>query len=160
MKNNARKKVIVAFFLGLALMAVLEMSLIWFFERRLSCGWWQNLLALPLTFAGAALVIWSVQTLSALGKGTPAPMAATQQLVQAGPYRYSRNPMTLGAGQFYLGLAAWAGSWIVFVLVVFIFISLLAFIYVHETKELAERFGVEYLQYRKEIPFLFPRIPR
>jgi protein-S-isoprenylcysteine O-methyltransferase Ste14 len=160
MKNNAHKKVITAFFLGLALMAVLEMSLIWFFERTLSGGWWQSILALPMILVGAALVIWSVRTLYVLGNGTPAPMVATQQLVRAGPYRYSRNPMTLGAGLFYLGVAAWADSWIVFVLVLFIFISLLTFIYVHETKELAERFGVEYLQYRKETPFLFPRIPR
>jgi len=160
MKNNAHKKVIVVFFLGLVLMAVLEMSLIWFFERTPFGGWWQGLLALTLTLVGAALVIWSVQTLSALGKGTPAPMAATQRLVRAGPYRYSRNPMTLGAGLFYLGLAALAGSWIVFLLVLLVFISLLTFIYIHETKELAERFGVEYLEYRKEVPFLFPRIPR
>jgi len=34
------------------------------------------------------------------------------------------------------------------------------YIYIHETKELAERFGVEYLQYQKEIAFLFPHIPR
>jgi protein-S-isoprenylcysteine O-methyltransferase Ste14 len=160
MKNNAHKKVIVVFFLGLTLMAALERGLIWFFERTLSGGWWQSLLALAVTLVGAALVIWSVQTLSALGQGTPAPMAATKRLVRAGPYRCSRNPITLGAGLFYLGLTIWAGSWIVFGLVLLIFISLLTFIYVHETKELAERFGVEYLQYRKEIPFLFPRIPR
>ena len=160
MKNNVQKKVIVVFFLGLALMTALELGLIRFFERTLSGGWWQSLLALAVTLVGAALIIWSVQTLSALGQGTPAPMAATQRLVRAGPYRYSRNPMTLGAGLFYLGLAALAGSWIVFGLVLLIFISLLTYIYIHETKELAERFGVEYLQYRKEIPFLFPRLPR
>lgn len=160
MKNNAHKKVIAGFFLGLTLMAALELGLIWFFERTFFGGWLQSILALPVTLVGAALVIWSVQTLSALGQGTPAPMAATKRLVRAGPYRYSRNPMTLGAGLLYLGLAVWAGSWIVFGLVLLIFISLLTFIYIHETRELAERFGVEYLQYRKEIPFLFPRIPR
>jgi protein-S-isoprenylcysteine O-methyltransferase Ste14 len=160
MKNTTHKKVIVVFFLGLALMATLELGLIWFFERTLFGGGWQSILALIMIMVGAALVIWSVQTLSAQGQGTPAPMAATQRLVRAGPYRYSRNPMTLGAGLFYLGLAALAGSWIVFGLVLLIFISLLTFIYIHETKQLAERFGVEYLQYRKEIPFLFPRIPR
>ncbi len=160
MKNNAHKKVIVVFFLGLIMMAALELGLIWFFERTLHCGWWQNLLASTMIFIGAGLVICSVQSLSMQGQGTPAPMMATQRLVRAGPYRYSRNPMTLGAGIFYLGLAVWNGSWIVFVLVLLIFISLLTYIYIHETKELAERFGVEYLQYQKEIAFLFPHIPR
>ena len=159
MKSSTRKKVIVVFFLGLVLMAALEMGLAKMFAHTLNDGWWQTIFALSVTLVGAALVIWSVRTLYVLGKGTPAPMAATQQLVRAGPYRYSRNPMTLGAGLFYLGLAVWAGSWIVFVFVLLIFIFLLTYIYIHETQELAERFGVEYLQYRNEIPFLIPRIP-
>jgi protein-S-isoprenylcysteine O-methyltransferase Ste14 len=160
MKNSVHKKVILVFFLGLALLAALEMGLARIFAHTLYSGWWQTILSLLVTLVGAALVVWSVQTLYVLGKGTPAPMTATQRLVRAGPYRYSRNPMTLGAGLFYLGLAAWAGAWIVFVLVLLIFISLLTYIFIHETQELAERFGVEYLQYRKEVPFLIPRIPR
>jgi hypothetical protein len=31
-------------------------------------------------------------------------MATTRQLVKARPYRYGRNPVTLGAGLSYLGL--------------------------------------------------------
>jgi protein-S-isoprenylcysteine O-methyltransferase Ste14 len=29
-----------------------------------------------------------------------------------------------------------------------------------EEKELAERFGEEYLAYRRDVPFIIPRIPR
>lgn len=140
-------------------MTALELGLVWMFEHAFSASLWQTILTLPVTLIGAALVIWSVQTLYVMGKGTPVPIAATKFLVRTGPYKYSRNPMTLGAGLFYLGLAVLVGSWTVFVLVFIIFISLLTYIYIHETKELAERFGVEYLQYLKEIPFLFPRIP-
>ena len=68
--------------------------------------------------------------------------------------------MTLGASLFYLGLAVWAGSWAIFGLVIIIFSLLLTYIYIHESRELAERFGVEYQEYRRKIPFLFPRIPR
>ena len=49
MKNNAHKKVIAVFFLGLTLMAALELGLIWFFERTLSGDWRQSLLALAVT---------------------------------------------------------------------------------------------------------------
>ena len=160
MKNKSREKVIVIFFAGLALMVALELSLIWVFGHTLDGSWWSSIPALLVTLIGMALVIWSVRTLYVLGKGTPAPMLATQQLVRAGPYLYSRNPMTLGAGLFYLGIAIWAGSWIVFGLVLLIFVSLLSYIYIHETGELAERFGVEYLEYRNRTPFLFPRIPQ
>ena len=141
-------------------MAGIELGLVWALEGGFHTDFWRIALGFPLVGGGLGLVIWSVQTLYIAGLGTPAPAVATQKLVQTGPYRYSRNPMTLGAGLFYLGLAALAGSWIVFLLVLLVFISLLTFIYIHETKELAERFGVEYLEYRKEVPFLFPRIPR
>lgn len=154
MNNLLRKKVIAIFFVGLALLAGVEVGLVWLIERGLRgrAG-----LGLPLAAVGTGLVIWSVQTLYVSGLGTPAPMVATQKLVQSGPYRYTRNPMTLGASLFYLGLAVWGGSWLVFGLVWLVFTALLTYIYVHESRELEARFGVEYLEYRRSTPFLIPR---
>lgn len=145
-----------AFILGLALLAEVELGLVWVIEPGLRGNAW---LALPMIGGGMGLVIWSVRTLSVAGLGTPAPAVATQKLVQSGPYRYSRNPMTLGASLFYLGLAVWAGSWLVFGLVLLIFTALLTYIYVYESRELAARFGVKYSAYRCSTPFLFPRFP-
>jgi protein-S-isoprenylcysteine O-methyltransferase Ste14 len=159
MNNSLRKKVIVVFFLGLALMAGIELGLVWALEGGFHTDFWQIALALPLTGGGLGLVIWSVRTLYVAGLGTPAPAVATQKLVQTGPYHYSRNPMTLGASLFYLGLAAWVGSWLVFWLVLFIFTALLTYIYIHESRELEARFGVEYRNYRSITPFLIPRFP-
>ena len=159
MNNGLRKKVIVIFFLGLGSMALIELGLIWAIEDRLFGKLWQLALALPLVMAGMGLVMWSVRTLYVTGLGTPAPAVATRKMVRSGPYRYGRNPMTLGASMFYLGVAVWAGSGIVFGLVLLIFIALLSYIYVHESRELEERFGVEYLDYKNSTPFLFPRFP-
>ncbi len=160
MDNRKKKQVISIFFIGLGLMTMIELGLVWAVEGAFSSSWPRTLLGLGMAGAGMALVVWSVRTLYAMGKGTPAPMVPTQYLVQAGPYRWSRNPMTLGASLFYLGLAVWAGSWAIFGLVIIIFSLLLTYIYIHESRELAERFGVEYQEYRRKIPFLFPRIPR
>lgn len=159
MDNGLRKRVILVFFMGLALMLMLELGLIWLIEGRLLGGGWNMAAAVPLAAGGLGLVIWSVHTLYSVGLGTPAPRVATQKLVWSGPYRFSRNPMTLGAGGFYLGLAVGAGSWLVFGLVWLIFTGLLTFIYRHESRELEMRFGVEYLEYRRATPFLFPRFP-
>ncbi len=60
----------------------------------------------------------------------------------------------------YLGIGIWMGSGVVVILTVIIFSALLTFIYVHETGELAERFGEQYLEYRKGTPFLIPRFRR
>ena len=52
------------------------------------------------------------------------------------------------------------GSGVLIILIMIVFSFLLTFIYIHETRELAERFGEEYLDYRKRTPFLFPNIRR
>jgi protein-S-isoprenylcysteine O-methyltransferase Ste14 len=87
-------------------------------------------------------------------------MVATQKLVISGPYAYTRNPMTLGAALFYLGIAIWLGSLPGVGLVVLVFAALLSYIAVHETAELTERFGDEYLAYRQHTPFLLPRFKK
>jgi protein-S-isoprenylcysteine O-methyltransferase Ste14 len=68
--------------------------------------------------------------------------------------------MTLGALLLYLGISAWMGSGVVLILTVVVFGALLTFIYVHETRELTERFGNAYLEYRQKTPFLLPRWKR
>ena len=123
---------------------------------RIRLGWLNQALGPALTIGGLALVGWSVRVQYALGKGTPAPRVATQRLVTQGPYAYSRNPMTLGALFIYLGIGIWMGSGVVILLTVIVFSALLTFIYLHETRELTERFGEEYLAYKKRTPFLFP----
>lgn len=47
----------------------------------------------------------------------------------------------------------------IFGLVVLIIAALLNYIYIHESRELDESFGVEYREYRRATPFLFPRFP-
>ena len=74
-----------------------------------------------------------------------------------GPFRYSRNPMTLGTILAYLGLAVVAGTTAGTVLVVSLAASLLVYLTRLEEGELAERFGEAYLAYRRETPFIVPR---
>jgi len=81
----------------------------------------------------------------------------TQELLTEGPFRYSRNPMTLGTILAYLGLAVVAGTTAGTVLVVSLAASLLVYLTRLEEGELAERFGEAYLAYRRETPFIVPR---
>lgn len=160
-----QKAVIRLFYTSLAILAVVELLLVRFLDRTtglpvIQHGWVNALLGLPLIIVGCGMVIWSVSIQHSVGMGTPAPRFATQKLVVSGPYAYTRNPMTLGAALLYLGIAAWAGSTAAIGLVLGIFTLLLAYIYVHETRELAERFGPAYLEYKRKTPFLLPRLKR
>ena len=153
-----KRKVITLFFLGLFLMVVLEVGIGWICDEwgRIHLGWLEQVLGPILTIGGIALVIWSVLTQSSIGNGTPAPMVATKKLVMQGPYFYTRNPMTLGALFLYSGIGIWMSSGVLIILSMIIFSILLTYICFHETSELAERFGEDYLDYRKRTPFLIP----
>ena len=160
-KSMNRKKVIGMFFLGLLLMLALELSLVWLLRQVIGLpafewGWLNPILGLLAVAVGAWLVIWSVRIQYTEGLGTPYPKVATQKLIVSGPYACTRNPMTLGAALFYLGISIWAGSAAVTGLVLIIFTGLLTYIYTHETRELSERFGAEYLDYKQKTSFLIP----
>ncbi|HLE51141.1 MAG TPA: isoprenylcysteine carboxylmethyltransferase family protein [Anaerolineales bacterium] len=160
--DQLRRRVIARFFLGLLFLAAIAIVIGWALERAggwgtFYLGWPNQALGLALTLAGSTLVVWAVRLQYTLGRGTPAPMMATQRLVTQGPYACTRNPMTLGALLLYLGIGVWMGAGIVIILVVIVFSLLLTHIYIHETQELIERFGDEYLTYKKHTPFLLPR---
>ena len=99
---------------------------------------------------------WTVKVQFSLGKGTPIPLMATQELVVKGPYTYCRNPMTLGTAIFYLGVAIWLGSISAIGLGLIYPAGILIYIKLIEERELEGRFGSEYLEYKKSTPFLIP----
>jgi protein-S-isoprenylcysteine O-methyltransferase Ste14 len=100
---------------------------------------------------------WTVKVQFSIGKGTPIPLMATQKLVIKEPYTYCRNPMTLGTTLFYLGVSIWLGSISAVVLAMIYPVGILIYIKLVEEKELGERFGSEYLEYKGNTPFLIPR---
>ena len=108
--------------------------------------------------AGWLFANWAVKAQFSLGKGTPIPVMATQRLVIKGPYMHCRNPMTLGTTTFYLGVAIWLGSISAIGLGLVYPAGILIYIKLIEEKELEERFGFEYLEYKMKTPFLIPSL--
>jgi protein-S-isoprenylcysteine O-methyltransferase Ste14 len=160
-----KRTLIIDFFLiGLLLLAIFEVVLIWLLDKAAgspmvvfaSINVFLGLFAITI---GSLLILWSVWFQFSIGKGTPVPLVETQKLVVTGPYAYSRNPMTLGAAALYSGISILYGSLLVFLLVMLVFAALLTYIHKHETRELSERFGVEYLAYKDRTSFLIP-VPR
>ena len=94
------------------------------------------------------------------GKGTPVPIVPTKHFLQSGPYKYVRNPMIMGFFLYILGwvflsnrLPALGASALILAL-------LLMEVKFIEEPELEKRFGNAYLEYKKEIPFMFPKWSR
>lgn len=110
-----------------------------------------------LALAGAALSLWADYTQHARGRGTPTPLAPTQELVVEGPYRHTRNPMITGGTLFFLGVGLLAGTTTGLLVAVAFLAVQVVYIKAVEERELAARFGDDYRAYRASTPFLLPR---
>jgi protein-S-isoprenylcysteine O-methyltransferase Ste14 len=121
--------------------------------------------AVNLIIGGIMLVVglffgfWSNFMEVGQGRGTPLPIMPTQELLVKGPFRYCRNPMTFGAILAYLGIGVSVGTIAGIVLVLCFGALMMFYLKRFEERELAERFGEAYLQYRQEVPFIIPRFP-
>lgn len=89
--------------------------------------------------------------------GTPVPFCPPAELVNTGPYRYSRNPMVTGLfiQLFGVGIAMGSLSLIFFFTPFFIALNVWELKKVEEP-ELVRRLGQEYVEYRKRVPMFFP----
>jgi len=116
------------------------------------------LLGALLVALGLPLAAWSVYIQHSLGKGTPVPMVPTQRLIVTGPYRYCRNPMAFGTFLAYYGISMLFRTVSGIFITSLLLLIVIAYIKLVEERELAERFGAEYLEYKERTPFFIPRI--
>lgn len=118
---------------------------------------WNWVIGGLLILSGLWFAVWSIYSQFTLGRGTPVPLMATQQLVIQPPYTYCRNPMALGAIIAYLGAATFFHSPGGMIVVVVVLGLLLVYIKRVEEREMEHRFGLPYLEYKERTPFLIPR---
>jgi len=108
---------------------------------------------------GALLALWCIATFIYIGRGTPAPFDPPRRLVDAGPYRFVRNPMYIGAGFALAGAALFYQSWallgygVVFVLITHLFVV------VYEERALRSTFGDAYVNYCERVHRWWPTLP-
>ena len=131
------------------------------FDERLAVGLpaWLAPPGLLLAGLGLLVVCSCVAAFVLEGRGTPAPFDAPREFVGAGPYRYVRNPMYLGAIAVLIGaglalrsastLAVAAGFWVL----------AHAFVVRYEEPTLERRFGDSYPRYRRRVNRWIPGSP-
>jgi len=109
-----------------------------------------------LIVLGLSLSLWTRWTQFKIGQGTPAPIMPTQKLVIKGPYVFCRNPMILGDVIWLIGLSILVNSISSIIVSLIWFIGHLIYYKTIEEKELTARFGEEYINYKKRVPFIIP----
>ncbi len=125
-------------------------------ERRLQIarlpGNLMRAAGLPTLALGWGISAWCALTFVTLGGGTPDPNRPPQVLVQRGPYKYSRNPMVVGAMLGLAGLALSTRSTLL-LLYVAALAPVVRFYHVRtEEPELVARFGQAYIDYQQRVP--------
>jgi protein-S-isoprenylcysteine O-methyltransferase Ste14 len=117
-----------------------------------------SVLYLVLAATGLLLAFWTVWEQFCHARGTPLPIMATKKLLTNGPFALCRNPMALGAILLYSGISLHTASFAAVLGVLFFAAALIAYIKLVEEKEMAMRFGDEYVRYKQNTPFIIPRL--
>jgi len=119
-------------------------------------GWGNVIIGVVAIMIGGIVAIWTIIIQITLASGTPFPMLPIKKLLIVGPFKYCRNPMTLGTIIAYGGIAILIGSFTSLLSVVIFAAILIGYLKIIEEKELQMRFGSEYIEYRKKTPFIIP----
>ena len=165
---SKKQRIIAVIFGGIIFWIVIPLSIIvvssyfdqWLHFPKFYDGLINPVVGLLFMIFGWLFANWTIKVQFSSGRGTPIPLMATQRLVTKKPYTYCRNPMTLGTAVFYLGIAICLGSISAVGLGLVYPVGILIYIKLIEEKELEERFGSEYLEYKMRTPFLIPRLWR
>ncbi len=107
---------------------------------------------------GLSLIVSTTWLFVTVGRGTLAPWEPPQHLVVRGVYRYVRNPMMSGALVVLLGEGLLTAS--LLLLGWFAFAGLVYAVYIPLSEEpgLVNRFGDDYLRYKRSVPRWVPRL--
>ena len=113
-----------------------------------------------LIVSGLAALIASFARFALDGRGTPAPIAPTAELVTGGFYRFVRNPMYVAVLAIIFGQALAFASLAVLIYGVIVFAAVHAFVTLYEEPTLRDTHGASYDAYVAAMPRWIPRLGR
>jgi protein-S-isoprenylcysteine O-methyltransferase Ste14 len=108
--------------------------------------------------AGATVVVAAFVQFVVEGRGTPAPVAPTEELVVGGLYRWVRNPMYLGVAAAIAGQALMLASLGVALWLLVFVLAVTAFVRFYEEPTLRRTYGDSYAAYAAAVHRWLPRL--
>jgi protein-S-isoprenylcysteine O-methyltransferase Ste14 len=108
--------------------------------------------------AGLLVVIAAFTQFVHEGRGTPAPVAPTEQLVVGGLYRFIRNPMYVAVGSMIAGQALIYASVEVWWWLLAFAVLVVSFVHMYEQPTLRRTYGASYESYLAAVPGWWPRL--
>jgi protein-S-isoprenylcysteine O-methyltransferase Ste14 len=112
----------------------------------------QAFISIPLFLIGLYILIDCVVRFGKEGKGTLSPLYPTKRLVNSGLYKYSRNPMYVGAVLALVSESILISSIALWIYTSFVVAGFHLFILFHEEPRMERAFGEAYLRYKRKVP--------
>ncbi len=97
-----------------------------------------------------ALAIWAVRVLKAAGTNVR-PDRPSLTVVEAGPYRFTRNPMYLSLCLLQLAIGFFLDGWAPVLFVVVLVLVLHFGVILREESYLERKFGEQYLSFKRRV---------
>ena len=116
-----------------------------FLSRALS-----KILGWPLVVGGLLLGLWGFHEMRRAGTNVD-PYHPTTAIVEAGPYRFTRNPLYVGMALIYSGISARTNALPPVLLLPAVFAIMRRGVIEREERYLEGKFGEEYLWYKREV---------
>lgn len=117
----------------------------------------QIIFGIILFIFGLFLAIWTMILFNTIGKGTLAPWAAPKHLVVEGPFKIVRNPMITGILSILTAESLILNSINLFYWMIIFFIVNCIYFKLFEEKQLENKFGREYWEYKQKVPMWIPK---
>jgi len=148
LSDNPRVAILPPFLFGGAFLVVVLLQLIW--PLRLvpyPIALWIGPMLLVVSLA---IGLWGRKTMHRAGTNI-SPLKPSINLVNTGPYRFSRNPLYVAMTLLYLGLTFLFNSWWGVALLIPVLLVLHFGVVRREERYLERKFGEEYLAYRSQV---------
>ncbi|HET6166220.1 MAG TPA: isoprenylcysteine carboxylmethyltransferase family protein [Marmoricola sp.] len=130
----------------------------WLITRwHVAASAWATVVGAVVVVAGTTLVVASFVQFVVEGRGTPAPVAPTEELVVGGLYRWVRNPMYVGVAAAIAGQAVMFASWGVAAWFAVFVAAVTTFVRVYEEPTLRRTYGTSYDAYTGAVRRWVPR---
>ena len=118
---------------------------------------WTRTLGSVLMTSGGTLALACVTTFVTSGEGTPAPFDPPRKFVVAGPYRFVRNPMYIGAFIVLFGFGLYEQSAAILLFTLPWLLCAHLFVVIYEEPHLRVTFGALYDAYCHSVRRWLPR---
>lgn len=116
---------------------------------------WARATGVLLMGSSAAMYCYCKWLFARIGHGTTAPFAPPENLVAAGPYRYSRNPIYIAYLSYFVGVFLYFGHAALLVYLSAVAAFVLGFVVWWEEPDLRRRLGQAYEVYCARVPRWF-----